>query len=127
MLWTLCVTLNSIPIKTTYKKNTLKTFHPTTGLLICMTWLISSCYSYRVHVEKVNEGITPQSLVSINSTALQVCIANPSEFPTEYDILRRANIYSITSDSTSQVKVRLKKMYLKSTTSSVKRDMYKPG
>ena len=79
-----------------------------------MTWLISSCYSYRAHIEKSQERISPQTLVSNSSVPLQVFILNPSEFPTEYEILRKANIYTITSDSTSKFKVRLRKMYLSS-------------
>lgn len=79
-----------------------------------MTWLISSCYSYRAHIEKSKESISPQSLVLNSSAPLQVFIINPEEYPTEYEILRKANIYSLTSDSTSKVKVRLKKMYLSS-------------
>ena len=80
-------------------------------ILIGITLLISSCYSYRPHVDKSGGKISSQPLASNSSQRLQVFIINPSEFPAEYKILRRANIYSISSDSTSLVKVRLKKMY----------------
>lgn len=79
-----------------------------------MSVFVSSCYSYRPHIEKSKKKISTQSLTSNSRHPLKVFILNPSEFPTEYKISRKANIYSITNDSTSIVKVRLKKMYLTS-------------
>ena len=110
----LCFALDSVYTEITYKQNTLTTLSIRSVILLCITWLISSCYSYRAHVQKSQERISSHTLSSNKNDLPQVFVINPSEFPTEYEILRKANLYSITSDSTSRLKVRLKKMHLSS-------------
>lgn len=65
--------------------------------------LLTSCYSYHAQVDKSSKKLFKQSN---KPTAF---IVNKTEFPNEFKVLKKSELYTLTNDSNSLLKIKLHK------------------
>ncbi|MFZ4799437.1 MAG: hypothetical protein ACOYMA_18195 [Bacteroidia bacterium] len=66
--------------------------------------LFSSCFSYHAQIDS-------QTRKKFRKTEKETAyVINPKEFLTEYNILKKSKMYNLTSDSATQLKIKINKL-----------------